>query len=226
MRRIIPLVVSSLLGTMAPAAHAIEEPRFELVLQQGPFEVRRYAPYMVAEVRVGGEFEQAGNRAFRLLANYIFGGNRGQRQMAMTAPVIQAPAAPVQMAMTAPVTQTASEGGWRVQFVLPSDITPANAPVPNNPQVTVREEPSRTLAVIRYSGMWTAANYAEQLALLKASAEKAGVKLQGAPVLSRFNGPFTLPFLRRNEVWMEVATDASADASTDTSTAQGPSALR
>lgn len=201
-----PLVVlTAALGALAPAAHAIEEPRFESVLQQGPFEVRRYAPYMVAEVRVGGEFEQAGNRAFRLLANYIFGGNQGRQEMAMTAPVIQAPAAPVQMAMTAPVTQTASDGGWRVQFVLPSDITAANAPVPNNPQVTVREEPARTVAVIRYSGMWTAGNYAEHVALLKASADKAGVKLQGEPVLSRFNGPFTLPFLRRNEVWMEVA---------------------
>lgn len=202
-------VLTAALGTLAPAAHAIEEPRFETVLQQGAFEVRRYAPYMVAEVRVGGDFEQAGNRAFRQLANYIFGGNQGRQEMAMTAPVIQAPAAPVPMAMTAPVTQTASEGGWRVQFVLPSHINAANAPVPNNPQVTVREEPARTLAVIRYSGMWTAANYAEHVALLKANAEKAGIPLQGEPVLSRFNGPFTLPFLRRNEVWMEVVAGAA-----------------
>jgi hypothetical protein len=79
------------------------------------------------------------------------------------------------------------------------------APVPNDPRVTVRQEPARTIAVIRYSGMWTEANYAEQLAKLKVSAQEAGVKLQGEPVLSRFNGPFTLPFLRRNEIWMNVA---------------------
>ncbi len=205
MRPIPLLVLTVALSVAAPAAMAIEEPRFETVMQQGAFEVRRYAPYMVAEVQVTGDFEQAGGRAFRLLANYIFGGNQGQREMAMTAPVIQAPARPMKMAMTAPVTQTASDGGWRVQFVLPSDITPANAPVPNNPRVTVREEPARTLAVVRYSGMWTAANYAEHVAMLKDSAEKAGLRLQGEPVLSRFNGPLTLPFLRRNEVWMEVA---------------------
>jgi len=205
MRPIQLLVLTAALTGAAPAAMAIEEPRFETVMQQGAFEVRRYAPYMVAEVQVAGDFEQAGGRAFRLLANYIFGGNQGQREMAMTAPVIQAPAPPVKMAMTAPVTQTASDGGWRVQFVLPSDITAANAPVPNNPKVTVREEPARTVAVVRYSGMWTAANYAEHVALLKESADKAGLRLQGEPVLSRFNGPLTLPFLRRNEVWMEVA---------------------
>ena len=198
------LVVAAALGSLTPSAYAIEEPRFDTLLQQGPLEVRRYAPYVVAEVRVGGEFEQAGNRAFRLLANYIFGGNQGQRQMAMTAPVIQAPE-PVKMAMTAPVTQSATDGGWRVQFVLPSNITPDNAPVPNNPQVTVREEPGRTVAVVRYSGMWTSGNYAEQVALLKSSAAQAGIALQGEPVLSRYNGPFTLPFLRRNEVWMDVA---------------------
>jgi hypothetical protein len=203
--RLAALALTALLTTLAPAAHAIEEPSYETVMQRGAFEVRRYAPYVVAEVRVTGDFEQAGGRAFRLLANYIFGGNQGQRKMAMTAPVIQAPAEPVKMAMTAPVTQMAEGEGWRVQFVLPSDVSLETAPIPNNPQVTIRQEPARTIAVMRYSGMWTAANYAEQLSQLKASAQEAGVALQGEPVLSRFNGPFTLPFLRRNEIWMAVA---------------------
>jgi hypothetical protein len=69
----------------------------------------------------------------------------------------------------------------------------------------VREEPARTLAVIRYSGSWSERTYTEQLALLRTAADKAGVKLQGEPVLARFNGPLTLPFMRRNEIWMTVS---------------------
>jgi hypothetical protein len=186
-------------------AMAIEEPSFERVKQVGEFELRRYAPYVVAEVQVNGNFNNAGNQGFRLLANYIFGGNQGERKLAMTAPVTQQ-AEPVKLAMTAPVTQSAlADGSFRVQFVLPSDVTMDTAPKPNNPKVQLRLEPARLVAVQRYSGMWTQANYDEQLALLRAAAVREGLKLEGEPVLARFNGPFTLPFMRRNEIWLRVA---------------------
>ncbi len=205
MRLVLALALIGTLMLTPPSAQAIEEPRFERLKQDGNFELRRYAPYVVAEVRVPGSFSEAGNQGFRLLANYIFGGNTAQTKLAMTAPVTQA-AEPVKLAMTAPVTQTqAAEGGHIVQFVLPADVTLATAPVPNNPRVMVREEPARTLAVIRYSGSWSERTYTEQLAQLRDAAEKAGVKLQGEPVLARFNGPFTLPFMRRNEIWMTVS---------------------
>ena len=186
-------------------AMAIEEPSFERVKQVGEFELRRYAPYVVAEVQVNGNFNNAGNQGFRLLANYIFGGNQGERKLAMTAPVTQQ-AEPVKLAMTAPVTQSAlADGSFRVQFVLPADVTMDTAPKPNNPKVQLRLEPARLVAVQRYSGMWTQANYDEQLALLRAAALREGLKLEGEPVLARFNGPFTLPFMRRNEIWLRVA---------------------
>lgn len=186
-------------------AMAIEEPSFERVKQVGEFELRRYAPYVVAEVQVNGNFNNAGNQGFRLLANYIFGGNQGERKLAMTAPVTQQ-AEPVKLAMTAPVTQSAlADGSFRVQFVLPADVTMDTAPKPNNPKVQLRLEPARLVAVQRYSGMWTQANYDEQLALLRAAAAREGLKLEGEPVLARFNGPFTLPFMRRNEIWLRVA---------------------
>ena len=186
-------------------AMAIEEPSFERVKQVGEFELRRYAPYVVAEVQVNGNFNNAGNQGFRLLANYIFGGNQGERKLAMTAPVTQQ-AEPVKLAMTAPVTQSAlADGSFRVQFVLPADVTMDTAPKPNNPKVQLRLEPARLVAVQRYSGMWTQANYDEQLALLRAAAVREGLKLEGEPVLARFNGPFTLPFMRRNEIWLRVA---------------------
>lgn len=206
MHTALALALTTTLLAVSPLAVAVDEPRFELSKQDGSFEVRRYAPYVVAEVRVGGGFTEAGNQGFKLLANYIFGGNKAQATLAMTAPVTQAAAEPVKLAMTAPVTQAARpEGGYIVQFVLPADVTLATAPVPNNPQVLVREEAARTVAVFRYSGSWSEQNYLDHLALLRLAADKAGLKLHGEPVLSRFNGPFSLPFMRRNEIWMTVS---------------------
>ncbi len=197
------LFVLALLSSLP--AMAVEEPAFERLKQEGTFELRRYAPFVAAEVQVTGNFSSAGNQGFKLLANYIFGGNQGQRKLAMTAPVTQQ-AEPVKLAMTAPVTQSAMpDGSFRVQFVLPADVTLDTAPKPNNPKVQLRVEPARLVAVQRYSGMWTEANYDEQLALLRSAAAREGLKLEGEPVLARFNGPFTLPFMRRNEIWLRVA---------------------
>lgn len=198
------LLAATLLTAPLPAA-AIEEPAFQLVQQDGSFELRRYAPYVVAEVTVQGSFNEAGNQAFRLLANYIFGGNQGERKLAMTAPVLQAPQPGMKMAMTAPVTQqTQSDGSQLVQFVLPAAITLTTAPLPTNPRVRLREEPARLVAVQRYSGGWSEAAYREQLELLQARVRAQGWTVRGEPQWARFNGPVSLPFLRRNEIWLTL----------------------
>ena len=194
-----------LLGLSAAAmpALAIEEPDYTVLRTLGnpAVEVRQYAPYTVAEVIVPGPGDSAGNRAFPILAGYIFGGNQGQRKLAMTAPVSQAP---VKLAMTAPVTQTAAGDGFAVQFVMPKGVTPANAPVPNDARVQLREVPARTLAVIRYSGFWSQANQDEHLAKLTAALREAGLAWTGEAVLSRYDPPITPWFLRRNELWLQL----------------------
>ena len=183
---------------------AIEEPAYEVVRQVGEqIELRRYAPYVVAEVVLDASAAEAGNRAFPILAGYIFGKNKGERKLEMTAPVTQR-AEPVKLAMTAPVTQAADASGMRVQFVLPRSVTLATAPEPLDPRVRLREEPAVQRLVIRYSGMWSQANYDEHLAKLKAAATSAGIATEGEPVLARYNGPMTPWFLRRNEVWLAV----------------------
>ena len=167
-------------------------------------EVRRYPAYTVAEVLVDASAADAGRQAFPILAGYIFGRNKGEQKMAMTAPVTQAPT-PVKMAMTAPVTQAPSGNGMRVQFVLPKGITPDNAPEPLDSRVRVREEPAVTRVVIRYSGMWTASNEAAHLQRLREAAAAAGLEPVGEPMLARYNGPMTPWFLRRNEIWLTLA---------------------
>ena len=192
------------LALTVPPALAIEEPRYEVVRQLAEqVEVRRYAPYVVAEVTVDAPASDAGSQAFPILAGYIFGKNKGQRKMEMTAPVTQ-DAAPMKMAMTAPVTQAAAATGMRVQFVLPSSVSLAAAPEPLDPRVRLREEPAAERVVIRYTGAWSQANYDEHLARLRAAVAAAGLATQGEPVLARYNGPMTPWFMRRNEIWLAL----------------------
>jgi hypothetical protein len=193
-----------LLLAMPAKSHAIEEPDYSLLRKlDEQVELRRYAPYVVAEVVLQASAGEAGSQAFPILAGYIFGKNKGERKFAMTAPVTQS-AEPVKMAMTAPVTQSAAPGGMRVQFVLPKGVSLESAPEPLDPRVQLRREPQRDWAVIRYSGTWSQANYDEHLAQLRATLEQAGVPTQGEPVLARYNGPMTPWFLRRNEIWLAL----------------------
>jgi hypothetical protein len=199
MTRLFAMLFAAVFGT----AHATEEPAYQVVQQLDGAEVRLYAPYVVAEVTVAGPAEDAGSAAFPTLASYIFGNNKGQRKLEMTAPVTQA-AAPVKLEMTAPVTQSATEGGFVVQFVLPSDVTLDTAPEPLDPRVRLREVPAHHVAVIRYSGFWTQANYEAHLEKLQATLRSANMDWVGEPVLSRYDPPFKPWFLRRNEIWLAL----------------------
>jgi len=189
--------------TFPMASKATEEPDFKIVQQINDVEIRDYAAYTVAEVLVDGPADQAGSRAFPILAGYIFGKNRGERTMAMTAPVTQS-AEPVRLAMTAPVTQTQAPGGYIVRFVLPKDLSLANAPEPLDTRVTLREVPPARVAVIRYAGFWTDANYRKHLALLEEALKAANLVWEGEPVYSRYDPPFMPWFLRRNEIWLQL----------------------
>jgi hypothetical protein len=147
--RILRILVYSIpIAGYPMTTHAIEEPDYTIVQDLGDVEVRRYAPYVVAEVQVEGPAEKAGNVAFPILASYIFGKNKGAKKLAMTAPVKQA-ATPVTLEMTAPVQQRAEAGGYSVQFVLPKGTTVASAPEPEDERVHVREVPASELAAIR-----------------------------------------------------------------------------
>jgi hypothetical protein len=192
-----------LLSWVPMTARAIEEPAYEVTRKIGDIEVRRYAAYVVAEVQVNGSATAAGQQAFPILAGYIFGDNKGQKKFPMTAPVTQS-AAGTKMQMTAPVTQNAVPGGYVVQFVLPREVTLAAAPEPLDPRVKLREVESRLVAVIRYSGFWSDANYDEHLSLLQQALRSAGAAWTGEPIYARYNAPFVPWFLRRNEIWLRL----------------------
>ena len=127
-----------------------EQQQYVVVEAHDGFELRRYPEHVVAEVTVSGDFDEAGNRAFRPLFRYISGNNRSSRSLAMTAPVVQEAAARAQdaasekVSMTAPVVQTeAGDGAFLVAFVLPADLTEETAPVPADPNVRIAHRSSQ-----------------------------------------------------------------------------------
>ncbi len=185
---------------------AYEEPNFEIVDRHDTFEVRRYQPFVTAEVKIEGGFKDAGNQAFNMLFEYISGANRGTAKMDMTVPVIQSPAKGKKMEMTAPVLQrSASEAdAYLVSFVLPLSYDTASAPEPTDPKVRIREVPGRLMAVNRYSGFWSESNYLKHETELFKALKAAGYQAVGSPEWARYNPPFMPWFLRRNEVMVEV----------------------
>ena len=200
------LALSALaLTALSMPSHATEEPGYEVVRELAGIQVRQYAAYTVAEVVVAGPASEAGNQAFPILAGYIFGKNKGEKKFAMTAPVTQS-AVPVKLEMTAPVTQTAAPGGFLVQFVLPKGVTVSSAPEPLDARIRLREVPPSRVAVIRYSGFWSASNDDDHLAKLQAALRSANLAWAGEPVYSRYDAPFVPWFMRRNEIWLPLAS--------------------
>ena len=186
-------------------AMSYEEPGYSIVYQANGVEYRQYAPYLVAEtvVQDAQDFDSAATEGFRRLFKYITGGNSSQGKIAMTVPVSQA-AQSEKIAMTVPVQQTRSGAGWRIAFTLPKALTPDTAPRPNDSRIRIVAVPGRLKAVLRYSGRWTEGNYREQREKLTRIIGAAGVTALAEPELARYNAPFSLPFLRRNEVMIEV----------------------
>lgn len=197
-------IITTLFSLIAGVAMAIEEPKYEVESKTDAYEVRKYGSVLVAETTVSGTFEDAGNQAFRILADYIFGNNKTKAKIAMTAPVAQQNASE-KISMTAPVSQTKIADGFLVQFTMPSKYTMQTLPEPNDGRVKLREIPGHKVAVYSYSGTWSESRYQAKLELFLSELKKNGIQKKGEPVFARYNPPFMPWFLRRNEIWVEIS---------------------
>lgn len=182
---------------------AVEEPAFTTVIRDGAFEVRDYPAQVVAEVTVPGDQKEAASRGFRLLAGYIFGGNRRRQSIAMTAPVAEIPAGE-KIAMTAPVTQTGGPGLWVIRFTMPRAYTLESLPVPDDARVHLRRLPPSRMAVLKFSGVAGKRDLDEKSSALARMAKLHGLSLAGPPSLAQYDPPWTPWFMRRNEVMVAV----------------------
>jgi hypothetical protein len=208
-------------GQLVGIRAGTEQPAYEVVGRVGEAEIRRYAPQVAAETLVEGPVETARNEGFRRVAGYIFGDNTTKASVAMTSPVVQgrepsggsqsiAMTAPVvqaraggseSIAMTSPVVQQPAGGeAWSIQFIMPSKYTMATLPQPNDPRVRLVEIPARTFAVVRFSGLGRPDAVASHETALDAALSGSAWRASGAAVTWYYDPPWTLPFLRRNEV--------------------------
>lgn len=177
---------------MVQPAMAIEEPEFEVLQSHDDYEVRRYVPHIVAEVDVAGDDGDPGRAAFRILAGYIFGDNEAETKMSMTAPV------------TSQAVGDDEKALYTYAFFMESEYTMETLPKPVDTRIRLVEKPARVIAARRYSGRWSASNYQKNEAALMAALADDGVVLAGEPYLARYNSPFTLWFMRRNELLVEI----------------------
>ncbi|CAI8367247.1 MAG: Uncharacterised protein [Halieaceae bacterium] len=185
------LFISLLASVMTTQAIAIEEPVYQVekAWEAEQIEIRAYAPRVMA---VTGMTEDS-DSGFRVLAGYIFGGNAAEQKIAMTAPVQQSMAGEKEMA-----------------FMIPAEYALEDLPEPEDQRVSFREAPAYTAAVIQFSG-WASADKAdENWQQLRQFLIAEGIDITGEPTLNQYNPPWTLPFMRRNEIIVPVAFPLSA----------------
>jgi hypothetical protein len=182
---------------------ATEEPKYTIIEQSGNIELRVYNPMIIAETQVSGTLDGASSAGFKIIAAYIFGDNTchagGDEMVRMTAPVTMTPRSK-KISMTAPVSIKQTQGQWRMHFVMPEEYTLDTLPTPNNPAVNLREIPARKYAVMRFSGFSSGKKIAEKTTELMGWLASNSIEPIGEPEIARYNPPWTLPFLRRNEI--------------------------
>ncbi len=200
---------------ISQTAMAIERPDYEVLLRDGDVEFRHYSAYLVAQTMVENtpDRDEAANIGFRRLFKYISGANIAKTKISMTSPVEQFAEnvqAGQKIDMTAPVEQVKSQEGWAVAFILPKIFNWDSAPVPSDPTVRIVERPERIVATLRYSGRWTDKNVARHGQELKSYLEGHSIAERSPVQTAFYNAPFTPPFMRRNEVQIEVEQLPSA----------------
>jgi len=195
----VTIILAALSGSIMSQ---VAQPKCKIISAQGKIEIREYAPLIVAEVEVSGERGKAINDGFRLIAGYIFGGNVATNKIAMTAPVIQQRSEKI--AMTAPVKQQADGGVWKVRFVMPDSYSLNTLPKPNDDRVKLIPVPSKRFVVIRFSGSQTDRNVKPHEKKLLEYVKEQKLMTVGEPIFAFYNPPWTLPFLKHNEVMIEL----------------------
>jgi effector-binding domain-containing protein len=205
MKRTVPIILFiAIFVSGVNSVMAIEEAKYNVLKKDDRFEIRDYEPQILAEIIVESDMEQAGNKAFNRLFRYISGESRLRDKIKMTAPVSQEPRGE-KIKMTAPVSLKPVQGKWAVSFMMPSSYTLETLPVPEDHGIILRQVPARRMAAVRYSGFWSEKNYLRYKNELEAWIHKEGLTILGEPIWARYNPPYTLWFLRRNEILIPVS---------------------
>lgn len=188
-------------------SNSTEQPKYAVIFKQENFEIRKYESYLTASVVVNKSADgEDRNRAFKKLAAFIFGDNKAQGQIEMTSPVLMENKPSQKIKMTSPVVSQELNGKMKMSFMMPSKYTLETLPEPENSEIVINETPTRTLAVLKYSGRSNekleAKKSKELISLINQSEYQ--LKENSQTFFAGYNPPWTLPMMRRNEVMIEV----------------------
>ena len=199
------LVCTALLlqGCSVFGIRTVELLDYTLIEEEGNFDIRQYQDYWVASTVVGGEYKKSTNKAFGRLFKYISGNNGQQAKIAMTGPVIQQPEGE-EIAMTGPVIQQKMGTNWVMEFVLPSKYNENSPPEPLDSEVKVVRKTGYKAAALRYSGNLSEKKFSDKKAELLDLVMQKKLQPVGEPFSAGYDPPWTLPFLKRNEVLVVV----------------------
>lgn len=186
------LLLMLLLSGLA-MADDVEEPRWELLATLDKVQIRQYEPGIRAVTQLASSSDSSAG--FRRLAAYIFGGNERSQSIAMTAPV-----------------QETLEEKPQMAFTMPAEYAMEDLPLPDDDSVSLHPIAGRTVAVIEFSGWATEGKIERNKKELMSTLERHKISTLGIPALNQYNPPWTPPFLRRNEIAVDVSWDDHGSA--------------
>ena len=192
------------------------QPRYVVEFDDTRLQIRSYAPQIHAETMVDNRrWPDALSEGFERLAAYIGGANSTQRKIAMSSPVltsVTAANAPSRHAKSwRPPSVVAldelngSASSRSMAFVMPENLPVDELPQPDDRRVLLRGVPRRRMAVLSFRGAYGGDLPAEKRNELLFLVKTAGLKAASEVWFAGYDGPTTLPFLRRNEVLVELA---------------------
>lgn len=211
---LVSLLSVTLVGCSMFGKRSYEMPKYDVVYADQEMEIRHYQSYLVAKTCVKGSYKSSQNSAFRILAGYIFGGNEAQQKISMTGPVTHKPSQgdKGKQSLRAPDSQASSDASspsWEMAFMMPAQFTRDSLPVPKDERVTFEEVPKQWVAVIKYSGIASQENNAKQARrLMDWLHELSDYHVESVPFFAGYDPPWTLPFLRRNEMMIQISNPA------------------
>jgi hypothetical protein len=164
-----------------------ETPKYELIKSYKKFEIRKYPKMILATTKLGGEsYSKNSSKGFRNVASYIFGGNNEDKQISMTAPVL-----------------TSMDDSMTMSFIIPSQYTLNELPLPDNDKVEIKVQPERLMAIISFGGFANDYELKHYTKILKEELIKEGIPADGKIYFQGYDPPFKL-FNRTNEVAIEL----------------------
>ena len=168
---------------------ANEQPDYTVIKKDNEFEIRQYTNFLTATVETDGERDDAIGKGFRILFKYISGENKNKESISMTVPVMQ---------------KSSGNNKWSISFVVPKKFNLQNVPQPDNQSVKIKNNPDLKVVVITFSGLFSNENIKENEAKIRNYTKEKGLKIEEPAIYAGYNSPWTLWFLKRNEVLFKL----------------------